>query len=229
MFSEYARNAIRMAALMGIRAIFVFTHDSVGLGEDGPTHQPVEQTATLRLMPNLHLWRPCDLVETLVAWSASIERDTGPTALVLSRQNLAPQHRSSQQTSAIARGGYVLRDVPSPSAVIVATGSEVDVAMRAAADLADQGIAVRVVSMPCVEVFDAQESDYRDEVLIPTVPRVIVEAGATGGWYRLAGGGTVVGIDRFGESAPAPALFEHFGIHAAAVVSAVQDLVGVRA
>lgn len=227
MFSEYARNAIRMAALMEIRSIFVFTHDSIGLGEDGPTHQPVEQTATLRLMPNLHVWRPCDLAETVVAWAAAINRSGGPSALVLSRQALPPQERSAVQTANISRGGYVLHDVSSPAAVIIATGSEVELAMRAAADLADQGIPVRVVSMPCVEVFDEQESDYRDLVLPPTLARVIVEAGATGGWYRHAAGGRTIGIDQFGESAPAPALFAHFGLEPHVVVAAVRDLVGV--
>jgi len=227
MFSEYARNGIRMAALMGLRSILVLTHDSIGLGEDGPTHQPVEQTATLRLMPNLHVWRPCDLLETAVAWTAAIERAGGPTALALSRQNLVPQDRSPSQVDQVARGGYVLRDVAQPAAVIIATGSEVELAMRAAAELAGDGVPVRVVSMPCVEVFDSQPADYREEVLPAGVPRVVVEAGATGGWYRHAA--VVVGIDQFGESAPAAALFEHFGLDLDAVVGAVRGLLATSA
>ena len=224
MFSEYARNAIRMAALMGLRSIYVLTHDSIGLGEDGPTHQPVEQTATLRLMPNLDVWRPCDLVETAVAWSEAIGRDAGPSALILSRQNLAAQSRTPGQVADVVRGGYVLCDAASPAAVVIATGSEVDLAVRAATELGAEGVSVRVVSMPCTEAFDRQDQAYRDQVLPPGLPRVVVEAGATSGWHRYAAGGPVLGIDGFGESAPAPALFAHFGLEVAAVVTTLREV-----
>jgi transketolase len=229
MFSEYARNAIRMAALMGLRSIFVLTHDSIGLGEDGPTHQPIEQTATLRLMPGLDVWRPCDRTETLQAWAAAVARDDGPTALVLSRQNLPGQPRTRDQVVAVARGGYVLRDVPEPAVVVIGTGSEVALAVEAADLLEKDGVRARVVSMPCVEVYDRQPADYRDLVLPVGVPRVVVEAGATRGWYYHSAGGPVVGIDCFGESAPAPDLFEHFSLTAAAVADAVRRVVGSHA
>jgi transketolase len=225
MFSEYARNAIRMAALMELRSIFVLTHDSVGLGEDGPTHQPIEQTATLRLMPGLDVWRPCDRTETLAAWVAAVERADGPTALVLSRQNLPDHGRTLGQAAAIARGGYVLRDVSEPAVNIIATGSEVALAMAAAEALQAEGVSVRVVSMPCVEVFDRQPSSYQAEVLPLAVPRIVVEAGATRGWYYHSAGGPVLGIDRFGESAPAADLFAAFSITVEAIVEAVH-LVG---
>ncbi len=224
-FSEYARNALRMAALMKLRAVFVFTHDSIGLGEDGPTHQAVEQAATLRLIPNMSVWRPCDAVESAVAWKQAIERTDGPTCLLFSRQTLPHQERTS--LAEIERGGYVLRDCEGePEAIIIATGSEVGLAVSAAAELGRRGRRVRVVSMPSVDVFEAQEAAYRDAVLPPAVRcRVVVEAGATGLWHRYAGDrGTVIGLDRFGESAPGPVLFEHFGITSERVVDAVEAL-----
>lgn len=227
-FSDYARNALRMAALMKIQNIFIYTHDSIGLGEDGPTHQPVEHTASLRLMPNMHVWRPCDTVETAVAWRDAIERQDGPTSLVLTRQGLPCQQRTAGQIADIARGGYVLRDAEStPDLVLLATGSEVAVAMSAAEALAADGVAVRVVSMPCVELFDAQDENYREQVLPSAVTaRVVVEAGVTGGWWRYAGpGGRVIGMDRFGESGPAGELFEHFGFTTDNVVKVAKELI----
>jgi transketolase len=226
MFSEYARNAIRMAALMKLRTIFVFTHDSIGLGEDGPTHQGVEQTATLRLMPNLDVWRPGDTVETAVAWAAAVERKDGPCALVLSRQNLPFQPRDAATREAIRRGGYVLANAPgsAPKALIVATGSEVGLAMGAQQALAEEGIPVRVVSMPCTNVFDRQEQAYKDAVLPRGVPRVAVEAGVSDGWRKYVLDGAVVGIDTFGESAPAADLFKHFGFTVENVVKAVKGV-----
>jgi transketolase len=226
MFSEYARNAIRMAALMKLRTIFVFTHDSIGLGEDGPTHQGVEQTATLRLMPNLDVWRPGDTVETAVAWAAAVERKDGPSALVLSRQNLPFQPRDAATREAIRRGGYVLANAPgsAPKALVVATGSEVGLAMGAQQALAEEGIPVRVVSMPCTNVFDRQEQAYKDAVLPRGVPRVAVEAGVSDGWRKYVLDGAVVGIDTFGESAPAAELFKHFGFTVENVVKAVKGV-----
>ncbi|WP_298621640.1 transketolase [uncultured Zoogloea sp.] len=231
MFSEYARNALRMAALMKVRQIFVFTHDSIGLGEDGPTHQPVEQTASLRLIPNMDVWRPCDTTESAVAWAASIERATGPSSLAFSRQNLPFQPRSSQQVADIRRGGYVLSEAGtvsqpvSPQAVIIATGSEVALAMAAQKQLAGEGVAVRVVSMPSTNVFDRQDAAYRAAVLPKGLPRVAVEAGVTDGWRKYVGlEGEVIGLDRFGESAPAGELFKYFGITAEAVVAAVKKV-----
>ena len=225
MFSEYARNALRMAALMKIRQIFVFTHDSIGLGEDGPTHQPVEQTATLRLIPNMDVWRPCDTTESAVAWANAIERKDGPTSMCFSRQNLPFQARTSDQVAAIRKGGYVLSEADGgkPQAVILATGSEVALAMAAQKTLADEGVAVRVVSMPSTNVFDRQDAAYKASVLPAGLPRVAVEAGTTDGWYKYVGlEGRVIGIDRFGESAPAGELFKYFGITADAVVQAVK-------
>ncbi|WP_153109647.1 transketolase [Propionivibrio limicola] len=223
MFSEYARNAIRMAALMRINPIYVFTHDSVGVGEDGPTHQPIEQTATLRMVPNLDVWRPCDSVETFVAWQCAIEHTCSPTALILSRQNLPHQGRSAGQIDAIRRGGYVLKEaVGELQAVIVATGSEVALAISAQEMLAQKGIGVRVVSMPSCFAFDRQDKEYRDSVLPRGVPRVAVEAGVTGFWRQYVGlDGAVVGIDRFGESAPASQVFEYLGVTDTKVVDAV--------
>jgi transketolase len=222
-FSDYARNALRVAALMKTGSIFVFTHDSIGLGEDGPTHQPVEHAASLRYIPNMDVWRPCDAVETAVAWVAAVERRNGPTSLLLSRQNLPHQNRNAQQVTAIARGGYVLADAAEPRAVIVATGSEVALAMAAQKALADAGIPVRVVSMPATTVFDRQEAAYRDSVLLRGLPRIAVEAGVTDFWRKYVGiEGAVVGIDSFGESAPAGDLFKHFGITADAVAAAVR-------
>ncbi|OFZ73088.1 MAG: transketolase, partial [Betaproteobacteria bacterium RBG_16_64_9] len=219
-FSDYARNALRMAALMKLHSVFVFTHDSIGLGEDGPTHQPVEHAASLRLLPDMDVWRPCDAVETMVAWTAAIERRDGPTSLLLSRQNLPHQKRLFADTAAtiaaIRRGAYVLADAPALRAVIIATGSEVALAMAAKAKLAEDGIAVRVVSMPCTEAFDRQDAAWRESVLPAGVPRVAMEAGVTDGWHKYAGAvdsgrGAVIGIDRFGESAPAGELFKYFG------------------
>ena len=224
MFSEYARNALRMAALMKINPIFVYTHDSIGLGEDGPTHQPVEQIATLRMIPNMSLWRPCDAVETAVAWKAAVERRESPTCLIFSRQGLPHQTRSEQQIADIAKGGYVLRDTDGePDAIIIATGSEVALAMGAAEALAGKGKAVRVVSMPSVDTFELQDDAYRESVLPRNVMAVVaVEAGVTGGWYKYAS--KVVGQDRFGESAPAGQLFEEFGFTVENVVAAVEDV-----
>jgi transketolase len=222
-FSDYARNGIRMSALMKQRVLYVLTHDSIGLGEDGPTHQPIEQTSSLRLIPNLNVWRPCDGVETAVAWRAGIERTDGPSAFILSRQGLAPQSRDDEQVANIARGGYVLRDSEgTPELILIATGSEVAVVMQAAETLSGNGRRVRVVSMPCVELFDQQDPAYRDAVLPPDVrARVAVESGATAGWYRYVGlDGAVIGLDRFGESAPGDALMKYFGF-------TVENVVGV--
>ncbi len=226
-FMEYARNALRMAALMGQRNIQVYTHDSIGLGEDGPTHQPVEQIASLRATPNLSTWRPCDTVETAVAWRAALERQDGPTALVLSRQNLPHQARSDDQVAAIARGGYTLVDCDgTPEAIIIATGSELGIAVDAQAELAQQGHKVRVVSMPCVDRFEAQDIAWRESVLPASVRlRVAVEAGVTSPWYKYVGfDGVVLGLDRFGESAPGPQLMEHFGFTSMAIRQAVEGL-----
>jgi transketolase len=222
-FADYARNALRLSALMKIRAIQVFTHDSIGLGEDGPTHQSVEQTASLRLIPHLDVWRPADTVETMTAWIAAVERRDGPTALVLTRQNLAFQQRDAAALAGIRRGGYVLADAPGARAVIVATGSEVALAMGAKAKLAEEGIAVRVVSLPSTGVFDRQDAAYREAVLPVGLPRVAVEAGVSDYWRKYVGlDGAVVGLDRFGESAPGPELFAYFGFTVEAVVAAVK-------
>lgn len=229
MFSEYARNALRMAALMKQRVIFVYTHDSIGLGEDGPTHQPVEQTATLRYIPNMEVWRPCDTVESIVSWVAAVERKDGPSSLIFSRQNLAFQKRDAAQIANIRKGAYVLSEAEGgkPKAVIIATGSEVDLAMKAQAALATEGVSVRVVSMPSTNVFDKQDQAYKDSVLPKGIKRVAVEAGVTSGWYKYVGlDGAVVGMDSFGESAPAPALFKHFGFTAENVVAAVKKVIG---
>ena len=226
MFSEYARNAIRMAALMKINPIYVFTHDSIGVGEDGPTHQPIEQTATLRMIPNMDVWRPCDTVETFVAWQMAVEHQSCPTALILTRQNLAHQSRDDEQVKAIRKGGYVLKDCAgTPKAVIIATGSEVALAVEAQKALAEKGIPVRVVSMPSNFMFDQQDKAYRDSVLPVGIPRVAVEAGTTSGWYRYVGlDGAVVGIDRFGECGPAGKVFEFLGITAANVAKTVESV-----
>jgi transketolase len=212
-FSDYARNALRMAALMKVPNILVFTHDSIGLGEDGPTHQPVEHLASLQLMPNMRVWRPCDGVETAVAWRDAIERNDGPTSLVLTRQSLPPQVRNREQIEQIRRGGYVLQGDGDPDLILIATGSEVPLAAAAAELVAAQGYAVRVVSMPCISLFLAQEPDYQDAVLPPACARrVAIEAGSPHLWYRFVGSdGGVVGIETFGQSAPAAKLFEHFG------------------
>jgi transketolase len=228
-FSDYARNALRMAALMEIRSILVFTHDSIGLGEDGPTHQPIEHLASLRAMPNMRVWRPCDEVETAIAWRAAIERVHGPTSLVLTRQNLPPMQRTEDQIEAIGRGGYVLYNSDrAPELVLIATGSEVALALSAARALEGDGLAVRVVSMPCTEVFDLQSEEYRAHVLPDSgAKRLVIEAGAPDGWWRyVAGCGDVIGIDRFGKSAPAKALFDHYGFSVDAVVKTARRLVG---
>ncbi|MEM7406559.1 MAG: transketolase, partial [Pseudomonadota bacterium] len=227
MFSEYARNALRMAALMRIGSIFVFTHDSIGLGEDGPTHQAVEQTATLRLMPNMSVWRPCDAVESAVAWRVAIERRGGPTSLLFSRQGLPHQPRSAGQIEDIKRGGYVLSDSDGePALILIATGSEVALATQAAALLREDGTNVRVVSMPSTDHFDAQPEAYRNAVLpMACRARLAVEAGVTGGWYRYVGfEGAVIGLDEFGASAPAGDAFEHFGFTTDKVVEAARAL-----
>jgi transketolase len=224
-FSEYARNALRMAALMGIRSIFVYTHDSIGLGEDGPTHQAVEQVATLRLMPNMSVWRPCDAVESAIAWRHAIERNTGPTSLLFSRQGLPHQARSAERLADAARGAYVLCDcADAPQALIIATGSEVGIAVEASKVLQRKSIAVRVVSMPCTDVFDAQSAAYKESVLPAGVKaRVSVEAGVTDYWFKYIGDhGRAVGVDSFGLSAPYEKIYEHFGLTAENVASAVE-------
>jgi transketolase len=222
-----------MAALMKLRAIFVYTHDSIGLGEDGPTHQSVEHAASLRVIPGLDLWRPCDTVETAVAWVAAIERDKGPTCLLFTRQNVPFAARTGDALAAIARGGYILADfdpaVSGPLVVVLATGSEVALALGARTALAAEGINVRVVSMPCTSVFDRQDAEYRASVLPAGVPRVAVEAGVTDGWRRYVGAAddpraAVVGIDSFGESAPGPVLFKHFGLTVERVALAVRGV-----
>jgi transketolase len=221
MFSEYARNAIRMAALMKIRSVFVFTHDSIGLGEDGPTHQPVEQIPTLRMIPNMAVWRPCDAVESAVCWQQAVERKDGPSCLIFSRQGLPHQTRSEAQIADIVKGGYILKDCDgTPDAVIIATGSEVALAMGAAEQMS--GKKVRVVSMPSVDAFEAQDDAYRAAVLPKGVPTVAVEAAVTDGWYKYAD--AVVGINRFGESAPAELLFKEFGFTVDNVVKTVESV-----
>ena len=228
MFMEYARNAVRMAALMKQQSIFVYTHDSIGLGEDGPTHQPVEQLSALRSTPNLHTWRPCDTVESAVCWKSAIERRDGPAALVFSRQGLTPMPRTKQQVAAIARGGYVLQDCDAPQAILIATGSEVELAMQAAEQLVDKGILVRVVSMPCAEIFAEQDAEYRDSVLLPSVrARVAVEALHADYWYKFVGlDGRVVGMRSFGESAPGGELMKEFGFTVDNVVANVLEVAG---
>jgi transketolase len=222
-FSDYSRNALRMAALMKLRSIFVFTHDSIGLGEDGPTHQSVEHVSSLRLIPNLDNWRPCDTVESAIAWEQAVRRNDGPSTLIFSRQNLPFQERSAAQVADIRRGGYVLQDVANAQAVLIATGSEIELAVKAAASLAGEGIAVRVVSIPSTDVFDRQDASYKASVLPKGLPRVAVEAGVTDFWYKYVGlEGAVVGIDTFGESAPAGVLFKHFGLTAENVAAAVK-------
>jgi len=227
MFMEYARNAVRMAALMKQPAIFVYTHDSIGLGEDGPTHQPVEQVVALRATPNLDNWRPCDQVESAVSWKSAIERTDGPTTLIFTRQGLAQQERTAQQVADIAKGGYVLKDCEgTPELILIGTGSEVQLAVEAAEKLTEQGKAVRVVSMPSTDVFDRQSADYRESVLPSSVvKRVAVEALSKDSWYKYVGfNGAIVGMDTFGESAPAGDLFKHFNITTDAVVEAALSL-----
>ncbi|MBR6027046.1 MAG: transketolase [Neisseriaceae bacterium] len=225
MFSEYARNALRMAALMKINPIFVFTHDSIGLGEDGPTHQPVEQIATLRQIPNMKVWRPCDTVESLQAWADAVESSHTPSCLIFSRQNLPFIERNSQQLSDIKRGGYVISPQDNPQAIIIATGSEVELALKAQAQLANENIAVSVVSMPCTNIFDKQDNEYQAKVLPRNLPKIAVEAGISDYWRKYVGlDGKVIGIDTFGESAPADELFKHFGFTVDNIVAEVKNL-----
>ena len=222
-FSDYARNALRLAALMGVQVIYVFSHDSIGLGEDGPTHQPIEHAASLRLMPNMGVWRPCDTVETAAAWAAALRRRNGPTALLLTRQNVPFVKRESLE--GIEKGGYVLADVPQAKAVLIATGSEVSLALGAQKQLGEAGIPVRVVSMPSTTEFDRQSQEYRNSVLPEGLPKVAVEAGVSDYWRKYVGTqGAVVGIDRYGESAPAADVFKHFGFTAENVAQAVRSL-----
>ncbi|MDP0043623.1 transketolase [Glaesserella parasuis] len=230
MFMEYAHNAVRMAALMKQRSLFVYTHDSIGLGEDGPTHQPVEQTAALRLIPNLQTWRPCDQVESAVAWKAAVERKDGPSALIFTRQNLAQMERTPEQLANVARGGYILRQCcekgDCPDLILIATGSEVELAMKAAEVLSAEGHKVRVVSMPSTNVFDAQDEAYRESVLPSSVTkRVAIEAGISDFWYKYVGfGGRIVGMNSFGESAPAGELFKLFGFTVDNVVAKAKEI-----
>jgi transketolase len=230
MFYEYAHNAVRMAALMKQRVLFVYTHDSIGLGEDGPTHQPIEQTASLRLIPNLETWRPADQVESAVAWKASVERKDGPSALIFTRQNLAQSDRTSAQLANIARGGYVLRECCEkggcPDLILIATGSEVELAMKAAETLSAEGVKVRVVSMPSTNVFDKQDEAYRESVLPSNVTkRVAIEAGIADFWYKYVGSnGRIVGMNSFGESAPADQLFKVFGFTVENVVAKAKEI-----
>jgi transketolase len=225
-FSDYARNALRLAALIGARVLYVFTHDSIGLGEDGPTHQPIEHAATLRLIPNMDVWRPCDAVETAVAWIAAIERRDGPTALLLSRQNLLAVKRDAATLADVRRGGYLVKDSDVPArAVIIATGSEVSLALAAQQTLAAAGVPVRVVSMPSTSVFDRQDEGYRERVLPRGIRRVAVEAGVPDFWRKYVGlDGAVVGIARFGESAPGGEVLKHFGFTSDAVAAAVKGI-----
>ncbi|WP_086774743.1 transketolase [Vibrio coralliirubri] len=227
MFMEYARNAMRMAALMKVQNIQVYTHDSIGLGEDGPTHQPVEQIASLRLTPNMSTWRPCDQVESAVAWKLAIERKDGPSSLIFSRQNLAQQDRNAEQVANIAKGGYILKDCAGkPELIIIATGSEVELAVEAAAQLTAEGKAVRVVSMPATDAFDKQDAQYRESVLPSDVTaRIAVEAGIADFWYKYVGfGGKIIGMTTFGESAPAGELFKMFGFTTENVVNTAKEL-----
>jgi transketolase len=226
-FMEYARNAVRMSALMNQQSIFVFTHDSIGLGEDGPTHQPVEQLTSLRATPNMHTWRPCDAVESAVAWKSAIERRDGPSSLVFSRQNLPHQSRDADQLAAVARGAYILRDCQgTPDVILIATGSEVALAMGAAEELTARGKQARVVSMPCAEVFEQQDAAYREAVLPSDIlARVAVEALHADYWYKYVGlDGRVVGMTTFGESAPAADLMKYFGFTVENVVAVVEEV-----
>ena len=226
-FSDYARNALRLAAMMGVRVIYVFTHDSIGLGEDGPTHQPIEHAASLRLIPNMEVWRPCDTVETAIAWGCALERKDGPTSLLLTRQNVAFVKRERPQLESVRRGGYVISEAAGgpARAAVIATGSEVAPALAAQKLLAQEGVPVRVVSMPSTTVFDRQDAAYRDSVLGRGLPRVAVEAGVTDYWRKYVGlEGVVIGIDRFGESAPGGELFKHFGFTPEKIVAAVKSL-----
>jgi transketolase len=226
-FSDYSRNALRMAALMKLRSIFVFTHDSIGLGEDGPTHQSVEHVSSLRLIPNLDNWRPADTVESTVAWGAAVQRKDGPSTLIFSRQNLPYLERDAATVANVAKGGYVLRDAADAKVILMATGSEVELAIKAADALAGEGIAARVVSMPSTDVFERQDAAYKASVLTRGTPRVAIEAGVTDFWYKYVGlDGAVVGIDTFGESAPAGVLFKYFGFTVENVVAKAKAVIG---
>jgi transketolase len=226
-FSDYSRNAIRMAALMKRGVIHVLTHDSIGLGEDGPTHQPIEHAASLRLIPNNRVWRPCDGEESSVAWELAVQRRDGPSCLVFTRQALTPYAGAvANRRAAIARGGYVLKEEANPQVVLIGTGSEVEIAIKAAEQLVADGVRVRVVSMPCVELFYAQDVEYRNSVLPKGTPRVSIEAGVTSPWRGVVGdNGVAIGIDSFGESAPAEALYAHFGLTADAVAKAARAVI----
>lgn len=229
-FLDYARNAVRMAALMKQRVVFIYSHDSIGLGEDGPTHQPIEQINMLRVTPNMSVWRPCDTVETVAAWRSALNRTDGPTSLLLSRQNLPPQKRNETMLNDIARGGYILKDCDGkPELILMATGSEVTLAVTAAEKLSEQGHHVRVVSMPCCDVFLSQDKSYQNRVLPAGTKKIAIEAGSTAYWYRFVGEhGAVIGIDRFGESAPAKTLFSYFGFtveHVMSVATSILSLV----
>jgi transketolase len=229
MFMEYARNAMRMAALMKIQNIQVYTHDSIGLGEDGPTHQPVEQMASLRMTPNMSMWRPCDQVESAVAWKCAIERKDGPSALIFSRQNLAQQPRTPEQLSNIAKGGYIIKDcAQKPELILIATGSEVELAVNAAEQLSAAGKQVRVVSMPATDLFEKQDAAYRESVLPTDVTaRIAIEAGIADYWYKYVGlDGKVIGMTSFGESAPAGELFKLYGFTVENIVNTANELVG---
>jgi transketolase len=224
-FSDYSRNAIRMAALMKKRVIHVMTHDSIGLGEDGPTHQSVEHVPSLRLIPGLDVWRPADALETAVAWAHAIERQDGPSLLALSRQNLPQLLKDASDADRVRKGGYILSDMPGARAVIIGTGSETSIALQAQADLASQGIPTRVVSMPCTNLFDRQSEAYQDSVLPLDLPTVAIEAAHPDFWRKYVGRtGMVIGMSSFGESAPAPQLYKHFGITAERVCDAVKTL-----
>ena len=219
-FSDYCRNAIRMSALMRIGTIYVFTHDSIGVGEDGPTHQPVEHVASMRLIPGLTVWRPCDTVETAVAWGCAVKSRHEPSVLALTRQGLPCFDRTPEQVAAIQKGGYVLRDIPNAKVVLIATGSEVALAMDAAEALAQKGIGARVVSMPSTTLFDRQDAAYQESVLPKELPRIAIEAGTIDTWYKYTGlGGAVIGMTSFGDSAPAGVLFKHFGFTVENVVA----------
>ncbi len=228
-FSDYARNAVRMAALMKQRVIYIFTHDSIGVGEDGPTHQPVEHVASLRLIPGLHLWRPADSLESAVAYASGIERKDGPTMLCLSRQNTVVIKRDATHEALIRRGGYIVAETLKPALVLIATGSEVGLALAAQKALGEQGVEARVVSMPCTQLYDAQSAEYKEAVLPPELPKLAIEAGVTDGWWKYVHGGqtpgAVVGIDTFGESAPAPVLMKHFGFTVENVVAKAKSLI----
>ena len=229
-FSDYARNALRMAALMKIQNIFVYTHDSIGLGEDGPTHQPIEHVSSLRIMPNMRVWRPCDAVETIISWKDAIERNSGPTSLVLTRQKLPHQKRTELQIENIAKGGYILFDCDdTPDIILIATGSEVFITMDAAKNLVECGVNVRVVSMPCTDLFDAQDEKYKSSVLpAGCVNRIAIEAGITDFWWQyLSSNGAVVGIDQFGLSAPAEELFKYFGFSADKITEKAKSLLSM--